>query len=410
MPTTTLPLNDTLLVSLEPFVSASVMSTLLHCGNSMRFNKWESAEIVVHGANEWTAPRRGSSSGAFSLLLGLTHSETEINSQYVYFNDPRAAAFMHNIPPWWTRGGTTHSWHMTRNSAIIFPSDLQFFTLAHLDAPQRRTFLLASFSLQIDGLSKESSLTECMDRLFSPQQIGVESLLFRWPVPVYRTRLPLSVGALQSLEGTILGMEAGEHSVRKSNKVCTPYLQAYTVDHFQGGWQSRTTFFEHSDEGVAQIRTTIYSHITEYLQSDLFASTELALPKTGTLEIEINHAWACVNRRSDLNAPHVHPMAEVSSVVYINAGHTEGHLHLVDPRATRATYAANSTLMAPTTVRTRAGAARLVLFPSWLEHYVDPHTTEEPRIAIAFNARVRHVQAENDSSRLHFKIPHRHSP
>lgn len=28
----------------------------------------------------------------------------------------------------------------------------------------------------------------------------------------------------------------------------------------------------------------------------------------------------------------------------------------------------------------------LVLFPCWMEHYVEPHESDEPRICIAFNA------------------------
>jgi len=27
-----------------------------------------------------------------------------------------------------------------------------------------------------------------------------------------------------------------------------------------------------------------------------------------------------------------------------------------------------------------------VLFPCWMEHYVEPHDSDEPRITIAFNA------------------------
>ncbi len=32
------------------------------------------------------------------------------------------------------------------------------------------------------------------------------------------------------------------------------------------------------------------------------------------------------------------------------------------------------------------GAGLLVLFPCWMEHYVEPHESDEPRITIAFNA------------------------
>jgi len=36
-----------------------------------------------------------------------------------------------------------------------------------------------------------------------------------------------------------------------------------------------------------------------------------------------------------------------------------------------------------------------VLFPCWMEHYVEPHDSDEPRITIAFNANPverQHVQ------------------
>ena len=31
-------------------------------------------------------------------------------------------------------------------------------------------------------------------------------------------------------------------------------------------------------------------------------------------------------------------------------------------------------------------AGLLVLFPCWMEHYVEPHDSDEPRIAIGFDA------------------------
>ncbi len=37
-------------------------------------------------------------------------------------------------------------------------------------------------------------------------------------------------------------------------------------------------------------------------------------------------------------------------------------------------------------------AGLMVLFPCWMEHYVEPHNSDEPRIAISFNA-IEDVQA-----------------
>jgi hypothetical protein len=37
-------------------------------------------------------------------------------------------------------------------------------------------------------------------------------------------------------------------------------------------------------------------------------------------------------------------------------------------------------------VQLRPEAGLVVLFPNWLEHYVEPHEGEAPRICVAFNA------------------------
>jgi uncharacterized protein (TIGR02466 family) len=36
-------------------------------------------------------------------------------------------------------------------------------------------------------------------------------------------------------------------------------------------------------------------------------------------------------------------------------------------------------------------AGKLIIFPAWLEHYVEPNTSTEERISIAFNINIKKV-------------------
>ena len=107
----------------------------------------------------------------------------------------------------------------------------------------------------------------------------------------------------------------------------------------------------------------------------------------------------------------VHPYAVVSGVYYVDVGKSRGHLFHLDPRQDASSFIAKGSdgiARIHGAVKTRVQSGLLVLFPSWMEHFVDPHTTKRPRIAIAFNARVQHVVTDRDGPRLKIKIPKRH--
>jgi hypothetical protein len=71
-------------------------------------------------------------------------------------------------------------------------------------------------------------------------------------------------------------------------------------------------------------------------------------------------------------------------------------LEFLDPRAgVEAVTAPGDPYGEPFRVRAEAGL--LVLFPSWLYHWVHPYVGETPRIAISFNAALAPSQEPSDT-------------
>jgi hypothetical protein len=98
-----------------------------------------------------------------------------------------------------------------------------------------------------------------------------------------------------------------------------------------------------------------------------------------------------------------HPDSAWSGLYYADAG-TEnqdrplcGVLEFLDPRVGAEAVSAPEDLYGePFRVRPQAGL--LVVFPSWLYHWVHPYTGERPRIAISFNAAVEAHAANQPQS------------
>jgi uncharacterized protein (TIGR02466 family) len=101
----------------------------------------------------------------------------------------------------------------------------------------------------------------------------------------------------------------------------------------------------------------------------------------------ILQSWVNLHDRGGFNFQHMHAGALLSGTFYLRVPAGSGALVLRDPRpgvvnATVSGAGAN----AYKDVRLAPEAGLLVLFPHWLEHYVEPHASDESRIAIPFNA------------------------
>jgi uncharacterized protein (TIGR02466 family) len=100
--------------------------------------------------------------------------------------------------------------------------------------------------------------------------------------------------------------------------------------------------------------------------------------------------WANVNPKGGFNRTHIHPNSLWSGVYYVKTLPNCGHLKLEDPRS----------IALMTRPRMKPGpqpgrlwrevhyepvAGRLIMFPSWLNHCVDPNLSDDIRISVSFN-------------------------
>jgi uncharacterized protein (TIGR02466 family) len=152
------------------------------------------------------------------------------------------------------------------------------------------------------------------------------------------------------------------------------------------GWHSRPDLLHRSDANV----DALTSWIIWALRRMICATTGQDAFK-GTLSIT---AWATVCRAGAYHAPHSHPDSAWSGVYYVDGGAENpdqplsGMLEFLDPRAgAEAVSAPGDPYGEPFRVRPQAGL--LVVFPSWLFHWVHPYAGETPRVAISFNATLR---------------------
>ena len=158
-----------------------------------------------------------------------------------------------------------------------------------------------------------------------------------------------------------------------------------------GGWHSRTDLLDWPGDAVARLR----GWITEALQQVVRASAQLpesqarTAPPRGAFNVS---AWANVARRGNYHRMHNHPSSAWSGCYYATNAGSEyslaGVLEFYDPRPfTEMVEVPGTPYGQRMLIRPTPGL--LVMFPSWLYHFVHPMASDTPRISIAFNATWR---------------------
>jgi uncharacterized protein (TIGR02466 family) len=149
-----------------------------------------------------------------------------------------------------------------------------------------------------------------------------------------------------------------------------------------GGWHSRTDFLNHAHPAVAALTNWIIWAVNQMIAATAGPGS---LPATVSLS-----GWATICRNGAYHAPHSHPDSSWSGVYYVDAGTVtedrslNGVLEFIDPRAgAEAVTAPGDPYGEPVRVRPQAGL--IVIFPSWLYHWVHPYAGHTPRIAVSFN-------------------------
>lgn len=98
-------------------------------------------------------------------------------------------------------------------------------------------------------------------------------------------------------------------------------------------------------------------------------------------------SWVNLHDRGGFNFLHMHEASLLSGSFYLQVPAGSGALCFRDPRP-GVTHGSlkGSVPNGHADIHLEPSSGLLVLFPSWMEHYVEPHESDQPRICIAFNA------------------------
>ncbi len=155
----------------------------------------------------------------------------------------------------------------------------------------------------------------------------------------------------------------------------------------KGGWHSPTDIFKRPEPGlrrVCQLMINCFGKCTKEIAPE-FDPTGLAMQGEG---------WVNINPQHGFNVPHDHPGYTWSGVYYVRLpeknepGGRSGSIELLDPRMNTAAMATDiarkSEYFSPKRTLTPVNGM-ILIFPSYLRHWVYPNEEEVERISMAFN-------------------------
>jgi uncharacterized protein (TIGR02466 family) len=153
-----------------------------------------------------------------------------------------------------------------------------------------------------------------------------------------------------------------------------------------GGWHYAFDLFELKEQVVEEFRHQMEQHVQAFLNH--FRPEERKKKDKFVLR-----GWINVNRAGDFNTLHSHPGCFLSATYYVKvpAVMKGGEIYFRDPRGPAVAMYETPGIELPWVgsgigIPIAPATGKLLLFPSWLEHRVEPFEGAGERISIAFNA------------------------
>ena len=176
-----------------------------------------------------------------------------------------------------------------------------------------------------------------------------------------------------------------EHETDEHRKAAPPQ------GNIPGVFESQFDFLTWDAEPVQNLRRLILTHLT--------AVTAVAGGKQPeeTQDYPFSyHSWFHVTRDGGYFRPHTHPLASWSVVFCADPGevsgdgHNDGGLTFYDPRANASMFLDRSNRdmrreFSFSSVKLQMSYGDMVIFPSYMTHFVEPYRGQTPRVTVACN-------------------------
>jgi len=180
-----------------------------------------------------------------------------------------------------------------------------------------------------------------------------------FPTTIYAKDIQLDN---ETLSNNIVNWSQQDPGVKKTN---------------MNGWHSKPEM--HLKSEYQQLVQELYKMQEEIYQEEWLDRQ----PKLGNM-------WANINYPGGYNRPHVHPNCLFSGVYYVKANKNSGVFVANDPRPGIQTMMPTRKQGRPPKhlwreVHLEPIPGRIIMFPAWLWHCVEPNQSNDIRISISFN-------------------------
>jgi len=143
------------------------------------------------------------------------------------------------------------------------------------------------------------------------------------------------------------------------------------------GWHSKN--LDHSQTEIQPLLKELFDMQKEIYQEEMLDR-----------EPVLGNIWANLNPPGSYNKSHMHPNSLWSGVYYVKASKNSGKLVCNDPRPgiqikmpVRKEGTMPQNLWREVFIEPQSG--RIIMFPSWVWHYVEPNESNDIRISMSFN-------------------------
>jgi uncharacterized protein (TIGR02466 family) len=207
---------------------------------------------------------------------------------------------------------------------------------------------------------------------------------FAFSTPILVRDWPESSELNRRLSEIILEKESASPAIRRSNI---------------GSWDSKKDLLEWPHDEIQQLRQRIIAVVKELTVKATRGKFD---PRPNDM---LAHAWANVSRADSYRKIHNHESCTWSGVYYVKSrlvqekSRSSGNIEFLDPRMLCIpTELPSCSFGGRARIIPRSG--RMVLFPNWLHHYVNPVEDKSLRICIAFNVKLEPVSAKQRNMSL----------
>ena len=148
------------------------------------------------------------------------------------------------------------------------------------------------------------------------------------------------------------------------------------------GWQSHDIYANSEIPNISNLIKTI-----EMYSKNIFQ--DYGIKKE--FNVVIGNSWININTPGSYNEFHIHPNCVLAGVYYVSAPENSGNVVIHNNSIMQfinASYLDTNNKNTHPEVVYKPVTGKVIIFPSWLPHSVQPNNSKEDRISIAFNCAI----------------------